>query len=230
MSRDMHRQQPILLWCTYRATCCSTTKRAIRARRWRRTCSWWWERTAGTAPATGCGRSRRVRTSCWRSRRAGRTGRIRVRKREYWQYDPISDYLQPALQGLMLDAGEYRRLPGTELADGTLALASEVLGLELRLTERGLRLHDPETRRDGSCRTLPKRTLPLRHLRAAAPEPYHGRPPPDAGAGSRGQPHRGASRRYSGRLKPTGSSRVVAERSAQWRPALKNGRAPPTKQ
>ena len=152
------------------------------------------------------------------------------RKREYWQYDPTSDYLQPALQGLMLDAGEYRRLPGTELADGTLALASEVLGLELRLTERGLRLHDPETRRDGSCRTLPKRTLPLRHLRAAAPEPYHGRPPPDAGAGSRGQPHRGASRRYSGRLKPTGSSRVVAERSAQWRPALKNGRAPPTKQ
>ena len=151
-------------------------------------------------------------------------------KREYWQYDPTSDYLQPALQGLMLDAGEYRRLPGTELADGTLALASEVLGLELRLTERGLRLHDPETRRDGSCRTLPKRTLPLRHLRAAAPEPYHGRPPPDAGAGSRGQPHRGASRRYSGRLKPTGSSRVVAERSAQWRPALKNGRAPPTKQ
>ena len=70
------------------------------------------------------------------------------RKREYWQYDPTSDYLQPALQGLMLDAGEYRRLPGTELADGTLALASEVLGLELRLTERRLRFHDPETGRE----------------------------------------------------------------------------------
>ena len=34
------------------------------------------------------------------------------------------------------------------MADGTLALASEVLGLELRLTERGLRFHDPETGRE----------------------------------------------------------------------------------
>ena len=50
------------------------------------------------------------------------------RKREYWQYDPTSDYLQPALQGLMLDAGEYRRLPGTELADGTLAWRARYWG------------------------------------------------------------------------------------------------------
>ena len=54
--------------------------------------------------------------------------------REYWQYDPTGDYLEPPLQGLELSAGEYRRLPGRELADGTLALASAVLGLELRLT------------------------------------------------------------------------------------------------
>jgi Uma2 family endonuclease len=67
--------------------------------------------------------------------------------REYWQYDPTRDYLEPPLQGLELNAGEYRRLPGRELADGTLALASAVLGLELRLTERGLRFHDPETDR-----------------------------------------------------------------------------------
>ena len=39
----------------------------------------------------------------------------------------------------------YRRLPSRELRDGTLALASRVLGLELRLMERGLRFHDPET-------------------------------------------------------------------------------------
>ena len=68
--------------------------------------------------------------------------------REYWQYDPTGDYLEPPLQGAELIAGEYRRLAGRELADGTLALASEVLGLELRLTERGLRFHDPETGRD----------------------------------------------------------------------------------
>ena len=72
----------------------------------------------------------------------------RLEVREYWQYDPTSDYLQPALQGLVLEAEKYRRLPGTELADGTLALASDVLGLELRLTERGLRFHDPETGRE----------------------------------------------------------------------------------
>ena len=65
--------------------------------------------------------------------------------REYWQYDPTGDYLEPPLQGLELSAGEYRRLPGQELADGTLALASAVLGLELRLTGRGLRFYDPQT-------------------------------------------------------------------------------------
>ncbi len=73
--------------------------------------------------------------------------------REYWQFDPTNDYLQPPLQGLelidraaagagageYLIEGEYRPLP---------ALASAVLGLELRLTERGLRFHDPQTGED----------------------------------------------------------------------------------
>ena len=49
---------------------------------------------------------------------------------EYWQYDPTGDCLEPALQGL-------------ELVDGTLVLTSTVLELELRLTERGFRFHDP---------------------------------------------------------------------------------------
>ena len=67
---------------------------------------------------------------------------------EYWQFDPTDDYLDPPLQGLELVAGEYRPLPARELADGTRALASAVLGLELRLSERGFRFHDPRTGRD----------------------------------------------------------------------------------
>ena len=68
--------------------------------------------------------------------------------REYWQFDPTNDYLRPPLQGLELVAGDYRRLPARELEGGMPALASVVLGLELRLTERGLRLHDPRTGKD----------------------------------------------------------------------------------
>ena len=67
---------------------------------------------------------------------------------EYWQYDPTGDYLRPALQGLELVAGEYEEMPSRERDDGTLAMASAVLGLELRVTGRGLRFHDPETGRD----------------------------------------------------------------------------------
>ena len=76
----------------------------------------------------------------------------RLGVREYWQYDPTRDYLEPPLQGLELMGGAYRRLPERELADGTLALWSEVLGLELRLqvqlAERELRFHDPQTGKD----------------------------------------------------------------------------------
>ncbi len=64
---------------------------------------------------------------------------------EYWQFDPTNDYLKPPLQGLELVAGDYRRLPERTPAGGGRALASTVLGLELRLTERGLRFHDPQT-------------------------------------------------------------------------------------
>ena len=66
---------------------------------------------------------------------------------EYWQYDPTGDYLSPVLQGLELVAGEYEELPSRERAHGTLVMASVVLGLELRVTRRGLRFHDPETGR-----------------------------------------------------------------------------------
>ena len=68
--------------------------------------------------------------------------------REYWQFDPTDDYLEPPLQGLELVAGDYRPLPARELSDGTRQAASAVLGLELRLSERGLRFRDPRTGRD----------------------------------------------------------------------------------
>ena len=45
---------------------------------------------------------------------------------------------------------DYEPLPVRELADGTLALRSEVLGLELRVqvAEERLRFHDPQTGED----------------------------------------------------------------------------------
>ena len=68
----------------------------------------------------------------------------RLGVREYWQYDPTRNYLQPPLQGLELVEGEYDPLPGWEMADGTLAARSEVLGLELRVAGRRLRFYDPQ--------------------------------------------------------------------------------------
>ena len=70
----------------------------------------------------------------------------RLGVREYWQYDPTGDYLRPPLQGLELIGGRYQRLPAEKLADGTLRLESEVLGLEVRQEEERLRFYDPATR------------------------------------------------------------------------------------
>ena len=72
----------------------------------------------------------------------------RLGVREYWQYDPTRDYLEPPLQGSELVGEDYERLPEREMADGTLALRSEVLGLELRLAGRRLRFHDPKSGED----------------------------------------------------------------------------------
>lgn len=72
----------------------------------------------------------------------------RLGVREYWQYDPTGDYLRPPLQALRLVAGEYEELACEAHDDGTLAMTSAALGLELRATGRGLRFHDPATGRD----------------------------------------------------------------------------------
>ena len=88
--------------------------------------------------------------STWREDQEKRELYRRLGVREYCQYDPTRDYLEPPLQGSELVGREYQPLPVRELADGTLALRSEVLGLELRLqvAEERLRFHDPQTGQD----------------------------------------------------------------------------------
>jgi len=66
--------------------------------------------------------------------------------REYFQYDPTGDYLNPRLQGLHLVEANYFPCSTTVLPDDITSIFSEVLGLELRLLPSGeLRLYDPVT-------------------------------------------------------------------------------------
>ena len=70
---------------------------------------------------------------------------------EYFLYDPRAEYLTPPLQGWRLRDGAYRPLPSvTVLAGREVAMASEVLGLELRdeREARMVRLRDPATGQD----------------------------------------------------------------------------------
>lgn len=65
--------------------------------------------------------------------------------REYFQYDPTGDYLNPQLQGLRLVESNYFPIAATTVPDGSFSLFSEVLGLELRLESGELRFYDPAT-------------------------------------------------------------------------------------
>ena len=70
---------------------------------------------------------------------------------EYFLYDPRAEYLAPPLQGFRLHEGAYRALPAvTVLSNRGVAVASEVLGLELRdeREARMVRLRDPVTGED----------------------------------------------------------------------------------
>ena len=67
---------------------------------------------------------------------------------EYWQYDPVGDYLEPPLLGFRLVEGRYAPISAAAQEGGMLALRSEVLGLELRLTSgapvrEALHFYDP---------------------------------------------------------------------------------------
>ena len=65
--------------------------------------------------------------------------------REYFQYDPTGDYLNPQLQGLHLVDGNYFPVATNTLPDGTVSLPSQVLELELRLEAGKLRFYNPAT-------------------------------------------------------------------------------------
>jgi Uma2 family endonuclease len=61
--------------------------------------------------------------------------------REYFLYDPLSEYLQPSLQGYRLQEGEYQRI--LPVAEGECI--GQDLGLELRLENGRLRVFNPAT-------------------------------------------------------------------------------------
>ena len=67
---------------------------------------------------------------------------------EYFLCDPRSEYLSPPVQGYRLRGDGYEPLPVTWLAHGVPGVRSEVLGLDLRLRGKELRLHDPATGQD----------------------------------------------------------------------------------
>ncbi|HEX4497944.1 MAG TPA: Uma2 family endonuclease [Thermoanaerobaculia bacterium] len=60
---------------------------------------------------------------------------------EYFLYDPLQDYLRPALQGFRLVNGRYQPLPAG--IDG--AILSRATGATFRLETRGIRLLDTAT-------------------------------------------------------------------------------------
>jgi Uma2 family endonuclease len=65
--------------------------------------------------------------------------------REYFQYDPSGDYLNPILQGVRLVEGSYEPIAAHVTAFDTFGLWSEVLGLELQIVSGELRFRDPQT-------------------------------------------------------------------------------------
>lgn len=67
--------------------------------------------------------------------------------KEYFQYDPTGDYLSEPLKGAKLTSGRYESLPKRILADDTICVYSEVLGLDLRVKEGDLRFYEPHNNR-----------------------------------------------------------------------------------
>jgi Uma2 family endonuclease len=80
---------------------------------------------------------------------------------EYFLYDPLGEYLRPALQGYRLQDGEYQRIP----PGGDGRLSSQALGLELRVEDGRLRVVNPVT---GERLLTPAEALAARRAEASA--------------------------------------------------------------
>lgn len=65
--------------------------------------------------------------------------------REYFQYDPTEDYLNPPLQGLRLVDDYYLTIPTVTNKDGSLMIHSNVLGLDLYLKNGEFHFADPDS-------------------------------------------------------------------------------------
>ncbi|MBI3967227.1 MAG: Uma2 family endonuclease [Chloroflexi bacterium] len=81
-------------------------------------------------------------TTRWEDQRRKRVRYEKLGVREYYLFDPLGEYLRPALQGYRLTDRGYERLPASSA--GTLTSAE--LGLELGPEGTTLRLVDPTTR------------------------------------------------------------------------------------
>ena len=74
----------------------------------------------------------------------------RLGVKDYFRFDPLGGVMTPILQGLRLEAGEYKPVPAVALLDGGSSVYSEELKLELRAWGTPvpkLRLYDPAARR-----------------------------------------------------------------------------------
>ena len=66
--------------------------------------------------------------------------------KEYFQYDPTADYLEPPLQGFRLIEGNYLPIPA-QLNGDRLSINAETLSLELCLeADGGMRFYDPKSK------------------------------------------------------------------------------------
>ncbi len=67
--------------------------------------------------------------------------------REYWQYDPTQDYLDPPLKGFQLIDRNYYPLAPTVCEAQRIILYSPLLDLELRWESGEFRFYNPKTQR-----------------------------------------------------------------------------------
>ena len=101
--------------------------------------------------------------------------------REYFLYDPLGGWLEPRLQGHVLEGGGYRRLRAGRMESGARGVWSEVLGLWafLKGEDEALRWYDPET---GKVLETAAETRAAREMEASARQAAEARAAEEAAA------------------------------------------------